>query len=113
MCTQAELNRVLEIFAKKMKDLYGEKLVKILLYGSYARKEQDEESDIDLMIIVNLSEEENRKYVDSLIEIVSEINLEYDVVLSPIVEPYQKYMDYKEVIPFLSVVDKEGIPIGV
>lgn len=113
MYTQAQLNRILDIFAKRVKGLYGEKLVKILLYGSYARKEQDEESDIDIMVIVNLSEEENRKYVDSLIEIVSEINLEHDVVLSPIVEPYKKYMDYKEIIPFLISVDKEGIQIGV
>lgn len=44
-----QLNTILGEITDNIKDLYGSKLKKIILYGSYARGHQDEESDIDLM----------------------------------------------------------------
>ena len=39
-------------------ELFGSRLEKVLLYGSYARGEQDEESDIDVMAPVDLPREQ-------------------------------------------------------
>lgn len=53
MCTKSELKIVLQEVENASKQLYGDKLNKIILYGSYARGDNTEESDIDIMIILD------------------------------------------------------------
>ena len=49
MCTRSELQALLREVSHASSKLYGDKLNKIILYGSYARGDQTEESDIDIM----------------------------------------------------------------
>ena len=42
--------------------LFGTRLKQLILYGSYARNQQDPESDIDIMILVDEIENSLRKY---------------------------------------------------
>ena len=44
-----------------LKKVFGEKFQSVILYGSYARGDYDEESDIDIMITVDMSREELKK----------------------------------------------------
>ena len=48
MCTQMQLNSLLSEFLKSSKELFGEKLKDIILFGSYARGDYDDESDVDI-----------------------------------------------------------------
>lgn len=41
-------------FARKVKEILGTDLSRIILYGSYARDEQRENSDVDFIIILNV-----------------------------------------------------------
>lgn len=43
---------VIKDFTETMKNHYGDRLSKIILYGSYARGDFNEESDIDLMVVL-------------------------------------------------------------
>ena len=45
-------------FATDLKTILGQNLSKIILYGSYARMDYDASSDVDIMILVTLSDEE-------------------------------------------------------
>ena len=45
-------------FAQTMKVLFGEHLNKVIVYGSYARGDYKKNSDVDIMILVDLSETE-------------------------------------------------------
>lgn len=62
-------------FKVALQHLYGERLQRVVLYGSYARGDYDEESDIDLMVVLN----------DSEINIIDEVfllsNLTLDAIL--------------------------------
>jgi len=42
----------------KVRSALGDKLNKIILYGSYARGDYDVESDIDIMVLADISENE-------------------------------------------------------
>lgn len=68
-------------FRQKVEELYGERLKKIILYGSCARGKATEDSDIELAIVlagdVNPGQEINR-----MIDIITEINLDYGVLIS-------------------------------
>ena len=54
---EARINPAIEPIVREFKAalqvMYGERLRDVVLYGSYARGDYDEESDIDLMIVLN------------------------------------------------------------
>lgn len=81
--------------------------VQVILYGSYARGEAKEGSDIDVLVIVpNLDAK-----IDALIsEIAWEIGFEAGVVLSVIPISQAKLPSLKA-SPFLKTVLKEGIKL--
>lgn len=70
-----ELNELLQAFVANLRSLLGDHLNDVILYGSYARDEATEGSDIDLMILVDLSEEDLNKYDDRISDFSTEILL--------------------------------------
>ena len=52
MCSKSTLDKILKEVSNAYKKVYGDKLVKAVLYGSYARGDYDEESDIDIVGII-------------------------------------------------------------
>jgi predicted nucleotidyltransferase len=47
-----DIEAIVHEAATALRDLYGDRLRQVLLYGSYARGEADEESDIDLLVVL-------------------------------------------------------------
>ena len=52
MCTRNELNLILQAMTQAYQAVYGANVVKIILYGSYARGDYQKDSDIDIVAIV-------------------------------------------------------------
>jgi len=57
-----DIKEILEEVGEKLKKLYGENLRGIILYGSYARGEATEDSDIDLIILLEDMEDISREW---------------------------------------------------
>ena len=57
---RSELDIVLKELTEQIYDLLGDKLDKVVLYGSYARGDNTEESDVDVLVLTNMEPEENR-----------------------------------------------------
>ena len=112
MCTVNKLNLVLQEFYKKAHALYGDALKMAILYGSYARGDNTDESDIDIMVILDIPQDMENESSERIDDIVVELNLEYDVVLSPLVESYEKYEKYKTINPLFRNVEREGVRIA-
>ncbi|HEY0089482.1 MAG TPA: nucleotidyltransferase domain-containing protein [Candidatus Lokiarchaeia archaeon] len=104
----SNLKDILEDFKKEILNLYGNKLKKIILYGSYARGEENEDSDIDLAIVIK-GEIRPFKELDRMSEITYDIELKYDILLSlyPISEEHYQNLS----TPFLLNIRKEGVLI--
>ena len=51
MCTAAQLNLIQKKMAMQYHSVYGDDIDRILLYGSYARGDNTEDSDIDIVAI--------------------------------------------------------------
>jgi len=102
-----EIEHILKEFREKVEKLYGKRLKKIILYGSYARGQaNDEHSDIDLAVVLEGTVEPCRE-IDRMIDIITDINLDYDVLLS--VYPVSE-QDYDSVnSPLLLNLRREGI----
>ena len=93
------------------KDLFGDNLKDVILYGSYARGDYSAQSDVDVMIIAEIEEKDIMKHVYAISEYLGEFLIDYDIVISPVVESYSRYQQYKDVIPFLKNVQREGIAL--
>jgi predicted nucleotidyltransferase len=102
------LNILMDV-KKEVFQIFGDKLVQLILYGSYARNEQEHESDI--MILVNVSEEELRKYRYIIADIMGELTIKYGKLISLTEATYERYIDYLEVLPFYKSINEEGIEI--
>ena len=96
---------------KELKDgltqMYGDKLKGIYLYGSYARGDYRQGSDVDVMILLadfkNYWEELERST-----ELASDLSLKYDVTLSRLI---MKEIQWKQSdMPVLRNIRKDGVP---
>jgi len=90
---------------------FGEKLKEIILYGSYASGRQTDGSDVDIMFLFNENNKEISRYRDKIADIMVDLSLKYDVLVSITensVEDFERYVSY---IPFYENVYNEGVEI--
>ena len=66
MMLDDKLKEILDQLSISLKSIYGAKLKSVILYGSVARGTATTESDIDIMVLVDLSPEELKNYADQL-----------------------------------------------
>ncbi|MBF0240309.1 MAG: nucleotidyltransferase domain-containing protein, partial [SAR324 cluster bacterium] len=103
-----KIQYLLETFTNQLQTLYGEELQEVMLYGSYARGEANNGSDIDLMIVlkdeISFSQEIERMNV-----IATDVLLEYGELIS--LYPISHYRLQQRSTPLLMNVQKEGICI--
>lgn len=102
----------LEEFITMAKECFGEKLKSIIVYGSYARGDYNEHSDIDIMILVTLSEAEIKQVENSIYDSAFDLELKYGKVLSPVVKNQEFFEYWSDTLPFYRNVKKEGVKIA-
>lgn len=103
------INTILNEFTEKVKKLLGNRLKKIILYGSYARGDYNKNSDIDIMFLTDLDFKEIEEYRDKISDIAFDIELEHGVIISPIIKNIDKYNARINIVPFYSNVQREGV----
>lgn len=56
------IQNIVTLFGKEVKRVLGNDLDKVIVYGSYARGDYDEHSDIDIMVLASCPEEDIKPY---------------------------------------------------
>ena len=102
-----KLMKALNRMSKQIAAVYGEKLERIVLYGSYARGEQTQESDVDIAVFLHDTSDE--KLHDQMTDLVVDYELDLGVTLSVVSLEMNSYNEWKESLPFYQNIDKEGI----
>jgi uncharacterized protein len=101
-----KLTALLQELQQALLTFYGNRLINLILFGSHARKEATEDSDIDILIILQdpISPGDEILRISA---IKTDINLKYDELISVI--PVSQ-LDYQtRSTPFLQNVHREGI----
>ena len=107
-----EIRNILEEYVNGLFKIIGKELKQVILYGSYARGEQDkngEISDIDIMILVDLDEEQIKELEKKVIDYSYDLDLKYDILLSPIIENIVNYNNRTKYIAFYKNIQNEGV----
>ena len=112
MCTRNQLNNISQQMVEIYRDIYGEAVTGIFLCGSYARGDNSEDSDIDIVAIVKGNRLLLQDKLRTVWDLSANIGLEHDTVVSPAVIPYDEFEEYKEVLPYYRNIAKEGLRIG-
>lgn len=101
------IQRVLQELKEHLGHLYGERLKGVYLFGSYARGEADEESEIDVLIVLDRVENYSRE-IDRTSELIARLSLECDRSISCVYLPEDRWKH--EETMFLINVRKEAVP---
>lgn len=100
------IENILQELKKELKNLYGERLKKLILYGSYARNEAWKDSDIDVVVLLD-GEVLPGKEIERMIDIITDLNLKYNILLS--VYPTSEESLQKTKSPLLLNIQREGL----
>lgn len=111
MCTHNELEIILKKLIEVYRTVYGDAIVKVVLYGSYARGDYNTDSDVDIVALVRGSREKLQEQLKEIWDISSELELEYGTILSPTVIPYEEFVKYQDDIPYYHNIAKEGVEL--
>lgn len=95
--------KAFEKFVERAEEELGDQIVQIMLFGSVARGEENEESDVDVLVVVR-----DKAVKDQVFDLAYQIMLAEDIYISPKVIPLDLFKSMKEQgNPFLKSIREE------
>lgn len=102
------IDRVILEFTEMIQKNIGEDVVQCRLFGSCARGDYSDYSDIDIVLLTKCNREEGEQYTDILVDIVTELAMKYFVVVNALCIPFKEYEEKKSWYDFFSNIEEEG-----
>ncbi len=99
------LKKIVDSVNTEMPDIVDQ----IILYGSYARGDYNNFSDIDIFILVSNKKEELGQILNLISEELFDLDIKYNVTINPVIENLQIYNDNKEYSILFENIEKEGV----
>jgi len=96
-------------YVEHIRGRFPDRILAVTLYGSKARGDADDESDIDLLVLVDVEDNEFRS---QLWAIASDISLEYNIVISPQVFSQARWDETRRIrMPLYRAIEADGVPL--
>ena len=102
------INEVKEECTSLVRDLLKEDLVEVVLYGSCARGDYTEDSDIDIALLTKSDRLEVKKYENALATIATEIAMKHFAIVNFVCLPYEEFEEKKTWYPYFMNIATEG-----
>ena len=103
------IQALLSGYLTELQQIYKSHLKSVILYGSYARGDYTVDSDIDIMILVDLPDESMDKYSDALSEVGFKYNVSYGIWIMPVVKNREHFKHWVQAYSFYGNVQWEGV----
>ena len=104
--------RLIEAFLERLQEREGDNLLRVVLYGSVARGDAREDSDVDVFVLVKNGE--GLDLLDRIVEMSVKADLEageFRTRLSPLAYGLEEFNEKQNIVPFFWNVEKEGVVI--
>lgn len=105
------IDKAIGRFTQETKELYGDKLRRVILFGSCARSDFKEDSDIDVMVLLDVVQDMIGVERDKIKSVVHKLDAEFDyeILWAPVVQSEETFNKFLPVMPFYQNVMREGI----
>lgn len=91
-----------------VRDLMKDDLVEVVLYGSCARGDYTEDSDIDIALLTKSNRLEAKKYNEKLASIATELAMKYCAIVNFVCLPFEEFEEKKDWYPYFRSIATEG-----
>ncbi|MGI0481262.1 nucleotidyltransferase domain-containing protein [Geminocystis sp. CENA526] len=109
MLNNQEIKHILSTFKKQLKEIYKDKLINLILFGSYAKGTEKEDSDIDVLILLKDQDINIGKEIEKTSKITCNLSLKYDKTISRLFMSENYFNTYDSAL--LRNIREEGIII--
>jgi len=106
-----KLPAVADELSRSAKHIFGDKLRKIILYGSYARGDYNQHSDMDIMVLADFDESEKSSLETQMRKIASRASMDYDITISMLVRTEKVFRERTTILPYYKNVATEGVEL--
>lgn len=107
-----EKKDMLQAFTRDVLELLGDSVKKVILYGSYARGDFHVNSDMDIMILTTLTDDEIRDIENKIYDLAFEYQMTDQVMISVNIVNEQKFNYWLGALPYYDNIAKEGIVLA-
>lgn len=91
-----------------VRELVKSDLVEIILYGSCARGDYNDDSDIDIALLVKCDRLESQKYTEGLAEIATKLAMKYFAIVNFVCLPYAEFVKNSTWYEYFLNIKREG-----
>ena len=104
---RADLRDILRLFRQGLENIYQDRLVQVILYGSQARGDARPDSDVDVLVVLRGTETAADR--ERVLDLVTDLNLEHGVLVSRVCISEDLFRTRQG--PFLRNVRREGVAV--
>jgi predicted nucleotidyltransferase len=104
-----DIEKTNQYLINKMPSILLGDLDKIVLYGSCARGDFSDDSDIDIALLTKCDRLTSKKYDDELMDIVTDVAMDIGTIVEYVCIPIDEYNQKKEWYGYFQNIEREGI----
>ena len=109
--SEENIEKVVDLYSNMIKKYFGDKFAAMYLYGSCARGDYTEYSDIDTFILITADKSEIAGKLGEICSIKSDLNLKNNVQVSSVIENKDFFEKWKYDNPLFINVIRDGVEL--
>ncbi len=106
-----DMKILLQQYRQEIAKISDAHIKRVILYGSYARGDNRIDSDIDIMILVDLKDKSMKECENQIIDVTYNFNDLHKTDIMPIVQNIEHFERWKNAYMFYQNIDREGVAI--
>ena len=111
VCTQEQSRAILSRVSDMAKTVFPQRQSETILYGSYARGDYDDESDMDILVLADVPRTELGRYKAPFLRLSTELGLANDMLITITLKDKETFDRYLSAVPFYQAVRREGVTV--